>query len=301
MNKYFIIILLFSLFTCKAIAQELNTTVSVIALKTQIVDPAIFKTLENDIAEFMNNRAWTNHIYQQHEKIDVSIVINVTEELSQERFNANALITVNRPVYNSSYNTVLFSHNDKDWTFDYIEFESIEFDETTFRNNLSSLLAFYAYYAIGMDYDTYKLNGGEPWFTKAKAVLDNAQVSKETGWKAYENQKNRYWLIEQLKTDRYKAYHKVLYDYHRMGLDLMYSNPTAGRLAISNAIKNLHVLFQNNPGGPLLFQTFFNAKSEELVSMYAEAPAGEKAQTLPLLMKMDPQNTNAYTKALKKR
>ena len=279
-------------------AQELNCNVKVIYPNLQTSDPKIFQTLETSIYEFMNNRKWTSDNFEQNEKIDCSLLINITEENGSDKFKAQVTIQSSRPVYNSSYKSTIFNWVDKDWNFQYAEYQPLEFNENSNLSNLTSMLSFYAYIMIGFDYDSYSLKGGNPYFQKAQKVVNNAQNSSDPGWKSYENLHNRYWLVANALDSKFDAIHQVYYNYHRMGMDNMYEKPEDSRKTITNSLNLLSKLHDDNPNAMIL-QVWFSSKADELVNIYSGATPTEKTAAVNLLAKLDPSNSVKYQNILK--
>lgn len=279
-------------------AQELQCEVSVLTPGIQIADPAIFNTLETAIFEFINNRKWTDDDFQPDEKIQCTIVLSITEELGNDRYRGNATIQSSRPVYNSDYQTLLFNFNDRDWEFQYVQFQPIEFQDNIFLNNLSALLAFYAYTVIGFDYDSFADKGGNPYFLKAQNIVTLAQNTSEKGWKSFENLRNRYWLIENLLNPRFKNFRSAYYNYHMNGLDRMYDDRNLATETITSTLQILNSINQQNPNS-MIIQLFFNAKSEELLNIYADVPKTQKANAINLLTRLDAGNADEYQKLMK--
>lgn len=277
-------------------AQELNCTVQVLAQRLQSVDVRIFKTLETNIFEFMNNRKWTSDVFQPEERIEVSMLINITDELGAGRYRATVSIQVSRPVFNSSYSTPLLNYADKDWVFEYVEFQPIQFNENTFADNLTSMLAFYAYLAIALDYDSYSLKGGTKYFQEAQNVMNAipSNIAEEVGgWRPFDSQRNRYWMVENHLNPRYEVMREVAYQYHIQGLDKMYENTPNGRQVILNSLKKMEQLSEDFPN-VMILQMFFNAKREELIKMFEKASPNEKVQAQNLLLKIDATNQDKY-------
>jgi hypothetical protein len=279
-------------------AQELNCSVQVNSDQIQTSDKKVFETLQTSIFEFMNNRRWTNDQYLNQERIECSILINITERISSDQFKATIQIQSRRPVYKASYNTPIFNFLDNDFEFRYVEFQPLEFNETQFTTNLTSVLAYYAYVVIGMDYDSFSLEGGSPYFQKAQLVVNNAQSSSEKGWKAYENVRNRYWITENLLNPSFRPLRAAYYKYHRQGFDLMTENKDNARAAITESIEMLRKVQADKPGS-VLMQLFFVAKSEEIVSVYTQAFPDEKNKVVNALNQIDPANANKYAEILK--
>ncbi|TVR78636.1 MAG: DUF4835 family protein [Chitinophagaceae bacterium] len=299
-KRAFLIMLFLPFFSLeKAEAQELNMSVQVIARQLQSTDPQVFQTLETSIREFMNTRRWTGDNFSVQERIECGMVINITEELSGNSFKAQVTIQSSRPVHNASYNTVLLNHNDRDWVFEYIEHQPIEFNPNSFTNNLSALLGFYAYLIIGMDYDSFSPRGGDPYFDVAQNIIGSIPPNLDApGWKPFESNRNRYWIIENLQNSRYVKIRESFYQYHLEGLDLMYENTSKGRENILQSLRNMEQSVVENPN-TMISTMFFNAKSDELVNIFSGAPQPEKAQAIQLLYRMDSGNTSKYSRILR--
>jgi hypothetical protein len=277
------------------VAQELNCTVKVLSPAIQGTERSVFETLETAVKEFMNNTRWTNDNYKQDEKIECNITINVTKRISVDEFEANIIVQSRRPVYKSSYNTNLINYQDNDFTFKYTPFQPFEFNENTFINNLTSTLGYYAFIFIGLDYDTFSPEGGTPYYQKAQTIVNNAQNAPDKGWKAFEGSKNRYWLAENLANANFKGVRSCLYNYHRMGLDMMTNDVELARKNIADALDGL-MKVHNLQMGSFLMQVFFLAKADEVVNIFSVATPEVKSKLVPMLNTIDPGNVTKYEK-----
>ena len=239
--KHLFVLLLTVVTIGKSIAQELNCQVEIVTTKLQQADAKIFKTLEQSIFEFMNNQNWTSDIFEPHERIECNIHITITEELAIDKFKGKLIINASRPIHNSSYNSVLLNHVDNDFVFNYAEYENLEFNENIFLSNLTSILGYYAYLIIGLDYDSYSLKGGTEFFNKAQTVVHNVPPNISTddapGWKPYESTRNRAQLIDQYTDAKFSSFRTSSYQYHLQGLDLMYDKPKIARQVVTSALK----------------------------------------------------------------
>ncbi|MFT6209915.1 MAG: hypothetical protein ACJAYA_000526 [Bacteroidia bacterium] len=296
MTRFFTVFFILTSFIAQA--QELNCTVSVISPGVQNTEKRIFETLQNNLREFMNSTRWTNDAFALEERIECSILITVTERISTDRFKASMQVQSSRPAYMSSYNTVMLNVNDQDFTFQYVENQLIQFQENQHINQLTSVMAFYAYMIIGADYDSFSPKGGEAFFQKALQIVNNAQSESERGWKAFESTKNRYWLVENMLNARYESFRNVVYKYHREGLDMMQSDLETGRRAIAECIEPLKVIRLDQPNSYLL-TVFFTAKVDELVNIFKESFPDVKTRVANDLMQMDPANANKYQEIIK--
>lgn len=295
MRKLVLLFLSFSTFTVAA--QELNCQVQVVSNMVQQSDRRIFETLQKAIYEFVNTTRWTNDQFQLSERIECSMFINITERVSADDFKATIQVQSRRPVYKTSYNTTLLNTNDPDFEFKYIEFQPLQFSDATMLSNLTQVLAFYCYMIIGMDYETFSPNGGEMYFQKALAVVNNAQGAVERGWKQFESTNNRYWFIENVLNPRFKLMRDAYYKYHRLGLDVMTADMEAGRRAITESIENIRKVRQDQQNA-LLLRLWFSAKADELVNVYSSAFPDVKAKAVAILSECDPGNATKYKKIL---
>lgn len=295
MHRYSLI--LFFLFAVKLIsAQELNCQVTVNSNQVQgTQEKVIFEQMQKSIYEFMNNTKWTRDNYTTNERIDCSILINVTSKLGADDYKASIQIQSRRPTFKSSYNTPVFNYMDENFTFKYGQFQQLEFNINTFSNNLTSVLAFYAYIIIANDYDTFSNLGGTEYYQKAQTIVSNAQSAGEVGWKSFESDKNRYWIVENALQPVFQPIRECLYRYHRTGLDLMSDKPDDGRKAILNSTDLLLKVYNDRPAS-FIMELFFNAKADELVNIFSKALPDEKNKIVETLSRVNPTNTNKYSK-----
>ena len=300
--KKFSIILFFVLFSLSLFSQELKCNIQVISSKIQGTNRQVFQTMQNALYEFMNSRVWTKNVFSEEERIECNFLLQLNNQISVDEFEGTLQIQSRRPVYGSSYNTTIMNYVDKDLHFKYVEFETLEYDETTYLSNLTSILAFWAYIIIGLDYDTFSTEGGSEYFKKAETVVDNAQQAsgKYVGWVSYETNKyNRYWVIENIQNTKYSPIREFLYDYHRLGLDIMSSKVNEGRQQIAESLILLQKVYRDKPD---LFMPFLNmmleAKSDEFVNIFSESFADEKARVVNILNEIDPSNTSKYKQIL---
>jgi hypothetical protein len=276
-------------------AQELNCSVKVNHQQVQGTDKRVFETLEKAIYEFMNNTRWTNDVFKVEERIECSMFINVSDRPSVDEFKATIQVQSRRPIFNSSYNATILNHFDNDFQFRYIEYQPIEFSINTFTNNLSSVLAYYAYLIIALDYDTYQQEGGTKMYQLAQTVVNNAQNTQETGWKAFESDRNRYWYVENMLMQTFTPLRHCLYRYHRKGLDTMLDNQEEARKEILEALKLIRSIHAIKPASYNV-QLFMNAKADEIVNIFGVAYSDVKSQVITLMTEIDPGNLAKYQK-----
>lgn len=279
-------------------SQELNCNVQVNSSQVQGSDKSIFEAMQKAIFEFMNNRKWTNNVFKNTERIECSILINITEQVSTNSFKGTIQVQSRRPVYSTSYNTTLFNHLDKDFEFIFNEFDPLEYSETTFLSNLTSVLAYYANVILAMDYDSFSMKGGQKYLQQAQTIVNNSQSAQQPGWKAFEGDRNRYWLVENLLHQNYAPLRECIYKYHRLGFDTMSKNVVNGRAAVFASLQPLQKVYERKPGSFSL-QIFFNAKANEIVDLFIEGTTKEKAEITNLLNRIDPNNLSKYNKITK--
>ncbi|MCB9365170.1 MAG: DUF4835 family protein [Flavobacteriales bacterium] len=279
-------------------AQELNCNVQVNSTQVTGSDKSIFDVMQKSIYEFMNNRKWTSHVYSNQERIECTILINITEQVSVGSFKATIQVQSRRPVYNTSFNSTLLNHIDRNFEFTFNEFDQLDYSETTFISNLTSTLSFYAYMILALDYDSFELNGGTPYLIKAQTIVTNAQSAPNTGWKAFEDTKNRYWMAENYLKPNYAKLREAFYNYHRLGFDVMTKDVSQGRKVVLEALKSLESVY-NYDRNSFQLQLFFNAKDDELIELFKEAPSAEKMEATQLLKQINPGKANDYEKILK--
>ena len=267
-------------------SQELNAQVIVNSDLVNQTNQQIFKTLERALKEFINTQVWTEKAFLNQEKINCSFVFNLSA-YSNDQFEATLQVQSERPVFQTSYDSPILNFLDKDITFSYQEFQPLFFNESSFESNLISLISFYAYVIIGLDADTFLQNGGNRYFEKARQVLNLAQSSVRKGWKPGDGLRNRFWLIDSLRSNTFKEYRQTMYNYHRSGLDQLTNDPIAGKKALMLSIQNLEPLFQRRPNAFLL-QLFFDAKVEEIVNLFQEGPKIDFKKTEDVLKKIAP-------------
>lgn len=295
-KAFLILIMLAGLFHLTGQSQELRCNVQIISNQIQGTNKQIFKTLQQDIYEFMNNRIWTNQEFQNNERIECKILINMQKRTGDE-FSGNMTVSSRRPVYNSSYNTTMFQFKDNDFQFRYLENEPLEFDINQFKSNLTSILAYYAYILIGIDFDSFSPMGGTPYFQMAQQVVSNAQNARGPGWKAFESRRNRYWLVENILNGEYGPIREFIYQYHRQGLDKMHDDVAQARSAIFQSLELLREVHREQPDPYMFFMNLMiEAKSSEFINVFSESPQGQASRAYEILAEIDPSQSEKYKK-----
>ena len=291
------LLLLILLFSVNLRSQELRCNVQVVSQQIQGSNKQVFQTLQNAIYEFMNNTVWTNHVYTMEERIECNLMFNITEQLSADDFKGTLTIQVSRPVFNTNYNTTTLNFVDNDIRFRYVEFSPLVFNLNSHISNLTSILAFYAYYILGIDYDTFSLMGGSIYFTNAEQVVLNAQNAAESGWKPMDDiaHKNRYWLIKDMIDTDYEPVRVFNYHYYRLGLDMMDEKVVEGRAEITNSLELLQQVYRKKPDPYMyLLRLVFDAKVDEIVNIYTESYPEERNRAYDILTEVDKPNANKY-------
>ncbi len=289
--------ILFMMGAARAICQELNCKVTINSDQIQTTDRNVFKDMERAIAIFMNTRKWTTDTYKNHERINCSIFLNLSKGTpSIGSFTANAQITVARPIYNTNYETVLLNFADREWEFEYIESQPLEYNDNSYINNLTSMLAYYAYVINGMDADSFSEKGGDPYFQKALMVVNNAQSSNRPGWQSIGSNRNRYNLIENINNPQMVELRKNSYKYHRLALDTFDKTPDDSRQIILTVLKNVKAVWQIYPNSIFVI-AFFDSKSNELVNVFGEGNLTVRREAYDILTAVDAKR-NIYQKII---
>ncbi|MCW3125693.1 MAG: hypothetical protein JWO03_1351, partial [Bacteroidetes bacterium] len=285
--------------------QELKCTIQLNHQKITGVDPSTFQALQASMTEFMNQRAWTQDVFAPEERIECSLFITLDGVVSQDQYSGNITIQAARPAFNSTYNSPMLNFRDLDFIFTYAPNTPLEFNVNQYQSNLTSVLAYYAYLIIGLDYESMSKGGGTKYFTLAEQITNSipSTASDSKGWKPFDSNpvsgnKNRYNIISSIMGGKFEGYKGVLYDYHLLGMDNFYDDPVVARINISNALDKLDKTFKDNPNNVLLI-LFLQTKGDELVSIFSGADAGEKTKVVNLLKRLDPANGTKYDKILK--
>ncbi|MCC9168894.1 DUF4835 family protein [Pontibacter harenae] len=294
MLKKVLVMLLVGLATVAAKAQELQCDVVVNSEQVQYTDRQLFTDMQTRIFEFMNRR-WTDQPYRSEERIKCRLLINLTEMPQIGTFKANVQVVSVRPAYGTAYESTLFSFIDKDWTFLFNDAQPLDFAENSFTSNLSSMLSFYAYMIIGMDNDSFGKMGGSTAYDRARSILNlaSSQGGGYPGWKPFEGNRNRYWMIDNLQDPQFVPFREGIYNMHRQGLDLMAENPEQGRKSVLTTLQAIQRLSQQKPGA-VLIRSFFDAKADELVNVFKAAAPADKQQAYTILSQVDPTNNSKY-------
>jgi hypothetical protein len=276
-------------------AQELNANVVVNYQNVQTTETRIFTDMENAFRQFLNNRKWTDDVFAPEERISCNFVINIDEMPVMGNFQATVQVQSSRPVYGTNYESLVFNFADRDWNFQYTESQPIEFNLNTFTNNVSSLLAYYAYIIIGIDYDTYSELGGQTYFENAQLIVNNAQQQGGAGWDQFgsSRRRNRYWLMESFINPQMQAVRVAMYEYHRLGLDTFLENEEESRTNILEGLQKIEEVSKIFPQSILLI-SFFDAKDDEIISIFSEGGMQIRRDAYNTLVEINPTQREAY-------
>ncbi len=306
MIKRILQVLFFFALLKTGMAQEFESRVTVNSSRvSSSVDKKVFQTLQSGLQNFLNNRKWTGETYQPNERIVCSFLLNIDKAIGTNVFQATLSVQAARPIYNSAFQTPLINHQDEAVSFKYVEFQPIEFNENRVQGtdpmvaNLTAIFAFYAYMILALDYDSYALRGGDPFFQKAQNIVNNAPENRDiVGWRAFDGQRNRYWLIENFTNNRYNLIHDALYSYYRLGMDHMYENDVEARTAVLNCLQLINTVNTEIPN-TMVVQFFFQGRANELSKIFKKASPDEKNRALEVLSKVDITNSTLYKQELR--
>ena len=296
MYRKIIYSLFFSIILINSHAQELNCQVIINTSQIQgSANKQIFDQLQKSIFDFVNNRKWSNDIFGSQEKINCTFQIIINKSLGSDEYSASIQVESARPIYKSAYSSTIFNFQDDDFQFKFQQFSQLEFNENTFQNNLTSVLAYYAYVVLANDYDSFSPLGGTQYWQKAQQIVNNAQSANESGWVSSQSQRNRYWLVENTLQPVFKGLRDCMYEYNKNGLDIMFEKTDEGRATILKSLDLLMPVYKSRPAS-FSMQLFFNAKADELVNIFKGASPEEKTKIMELLSTLDPSRTNKYSK-----
>ena len=278
-------------------SQELYCNVQVSAQKIQGSNREIFQSMQRDIYEFMNSMVWTDNLFSYSERIECNILINLDEQFSADEFSGTLQIQLSRPAFNTTYESTVLNFMDNNFRFRYVEFQPLEFNPNAHTNNLVSVLAYYAYLFIGMDFDTFSPEGGTPYFQIAEKIVTNAQGAPEPGWKPYDGSRNRnrYWLIKNILNDEYSGVRQFVYQYHRRGLDRMETDAAQARTEIYKALELLQQVYRRRPDPYMYYMSVIvEAKVTEMINIFTPGFPEEKNRAVQILIEIDPANETKY-------
>jgi hypothetical protein len=288
---------IFFLLTSAVYGQELRCTVTINSTQIQTSDRGIFRDMKTGIEQFMNSRKWTNDTYKTYEKINCNLLITITKMPAIGSFTASVTVQAARPVFNTNYNSLIFNFADRDWEFEYIESQPLDYNDNAYSTNLTSMLAVYAYLILGVDYDSFSELGGTPFFQRALQVVNNAQQSNRPGWIAQGSTRNRYWIVENYNNPQMLDLRKAFYAYHRLALDTFEVDPDKSRQIILKGLRDVKKVRDVNPTS-ILVVSFFDAKGKELGNIFSAGQIQARREAYDIITYIDPSNRSAYEKII---
>lgn len=298
-KRNIVVLALCSLLLAPLAAQEINCTVTINSDKIEGSNKQVFETLKTAIEEYMNQNRWTNMTFAEHEKIECSMLILVNA-VAGNMYTCEMTLQSRRPVYGSSYATPLLNFKDPTFHFTYQEFDRLDYQQNQFTTNLTAMLAYYCYLIIGHDCDSFQRLGGTPYFQQCEDIVNACQSAsmeglEQRGWLAFDSNRNRYALINNLLDESFSKYRHFYYEYHRLGLDEMTANVTNARARIAEGMPTLRDAYRARPA-TYVVNTFLDAKADELVDIFSKGTDKEKKAVYEILMDIDPTRQNTYDK-----
>lgn len=299
MKKFiFLAILILSPFF--VFSQELNFQVIINSDRARTQEKDVFEDMKTTFEQYLNGRNWTNDEFRPIERIKGSMLITINDMPQVGLYNATVQVQVVRPIYGTNYESMTFNFIDRNWSFEFLQNQPLEFNRFSFLNNISSLLAYYAYMALGIDYDSFTLRGGDPYFEIANGIVNNAQSTNRPGWnQSPTDRRNRYWLINDIYTSSvFAPIREAIYLYHRKGMDLLNKDPEEAFKNMLQAIKKIEEANTAQPNS-IFTISFMDAKGDEISKVLKKAPLEIRTEAVELLLKVDPNNARKYNDLLK--
>jgi len=298
MKKTGLFLIIIFLLTTGIVAQEFNCKVNINTQQVQGFDRSVVSDLKTAMTEFINNRKWSSYNFAPEERIECTLLFTVSQIVSSDEFKGTFTLIMQRPVYKTDYRSPLMNMIDKNIRFKYQPSQGMNFSDGTYSDNLTSLLAFYSYMMLGIDFDSFAPDGGTVFYQKAMSVVQSAQNSGYTGWQSFESEKNRYHFVEQYLNKAYEPLRTFLYQYHRKGLDVMADNVAQGRKVILSSLSLLKKVYDKRPGLYDL-QLILDAKRGEIINIFSKATPSEKNAMINILTEVDAPNGTRYREVLR--
>lgn len=298
-KKYLIAFVLLNLVNILS-AQEFEIKVRVQAPKLKLADARLFQQMEKTINDFYNKSKWTSDEFQDHEKIEANLIINITNDLSTNSFTGDFSLQCLRPVYKSSYKTQTFNWLEKNYSFSFEEMQPLNISTNVFIDDLTAILTYYGYMLLGVDYDTYSNFGGTQYFEKAREVVENVPLTNQNikTWNAQGKDNNKFWLVDNMLNAKYRNFRQSVYEYHRVGLDVMYEEQEKGRAVITSALKEIKNIGNLDPNNPIV-TLFMNSKKTELIEIFKVAGYAQRSSIYTLVSEIDPSGIDDYKELMK--
>lgn len=279
------------------VAQDLDCSISVNSQQVEGTDREVYTNLQKALYEFMNNTKWTPYQIELNERMNMVMLVTITERVSDQEFKAQLNIVMGRPTYNTGYTSPIFNYLDKDFKFTYSENEPLMYDQNSFMSNLTSVMAFYVNYLYGLYFDSFTSDGGTMMYSKAQATVNMSQSSGMQGWRAFDGDKNRYWLVENIQNPAYGDLRSFLYQYHLKGMDIMEKDIATGRAGVLQALQMLEKVKEERPG-LFTLNLFIEAKRSEIIQIFKEAPMNDKQRVVEIMKGLDPAKGSEYERIL---
>jgi hypothetical protein len=290
----FLLFLAFQLRGYQATAQEFNFQVKVVNPQARVADPKVFQSLEAALRELVNNTKWTDDIFEQNERITGTLQLTIKAENSATSFSGSLAMSASRPVYGADYLTPLFTHLDAELNFSYEQFQPLQFAKNAFNDNLSSTIAYYMYVILGMDYDSYALQGGEQFWQTAQDIYNTVPSGIKAEWQGRElGNRNRYWFVENTLSPRLKGFRQSIYEIHRQALDYAHQDMNRCKNVIMQALERMDEAQQSYPN-TLAIRTFVLTKGDEFINIFKSADSGQKNRFREIMARLDPANSSKY-------
>ncbi len=289
-NIFLFIVSFFSFIAIEA--QELNCVITVNSDQIGQTNQQVFRTLERALNDFVNRSKWTNRVYKENEKVEARMFLTITE-FDSDRFKANIQLQSSRPVFNTSYESPVFNYKDNFFDFQYQEFQPLVYNENVFESNLISVISYYVYIILGLDADTFALEGGTDFYREAQKIVMQAQGSGFLGWNQSSSDRTRFELVDNLLSNTYREYRIAMYNYHRKGLDILGDNNSTGKQVISGTMRLFETMIKRRPNA-FLVQTFFDAKSEEIQNVFSDGPKIDTVQLKEILNRIAPLYSSTW-------
>jgi hypothetical protein len=298
--KKFIFLTIIVLSPFFVFSQELNFKVIINSDRARTQEKDVFEDMKTAFEQYLNGRNWTNDEFRPIERIKGSMLITINDMPQVGFYNATVQVQVVRPIYATNYESMTFNFIDRNWTFEFLQNQPLEFNRFSYLNNISSLLAYYANMALGIDYDSFTLRGGDPYFEIANGIVNNAQQSNRPGWnQSPTDRRNRYWLINDIYTSSvFAPIREAIYLYHRKGMDLLNKDPDEAYKNMLEAIKKVEEANTAQPNS-IFTISFMDAKGDEISKIFKNAPLEIRTEAVELLLKVDPNNARKYNDLLK--
>jgi hypothetical protein len=289
-----LLLLLFCLCSVYVEAQELNATVTIDAEQTGQPNAQVFRTLKDQLTELLNETQWTNRTFTNQERIDCNFTL-ILQGFESTSFSGSLQVQSSRTVFGSTYDSPVYNYNDRQFVFEYSEFQPLVFNINNFDSNLVSVLAYHVYTIIGLDADTFAPFGGDPYFAQARQIVNTAASSSFQGWKAVDGTQSRYRFNDAVLSNVYQDFRQVMYDYHRTGLDLMSSNLKNGKTGVRDAVILLKKVNDRRPNS-FLMRTFFDAKANEIQQIFSDGPTIEITELVEVVKRIAPTKSDSWNK-----